>query len=59
METVNGMQKSTSPEGLFEATIMSLDNTAGKATVAFPDLRELTVWWESRYTEDRGYQGYG
>lgn len=32
---------------------MCFDKEAGKVTIAFPDLRELTVWWESRYTEDR------
>lgn len=32
---------------------MCFDKEAGMVTIAFPDLRELTVWWESRYTEDR------
>jgi len=41
--------KSMSPKGLFEQLLKE----AVKATVAFPDLRELTLWWE-RQTQKTG-----
>lgn len=49
MGLVNSTQKSVSTGGLFEQLLSALIRKQGKATVAFP---ELTVWWESRCTED-------